>query len=145
MTSAAKSSAIFAVELALAVLTLAKRGWQFDGAQTAATGRQDVEQDLEALRGQRRRQRFENIAPDHEMTAHRIGEIDPEHQTHQPVRPPADARTLLGKASRRAAVEIAAGDGEIGAPAAQAIEHANEQAFVMLQIGIHHRDVARLA
>ena len=79
------------------------------------------------------------------MAAHRIGEIDPEQQPHQRVRPAADTGALLRKARGGAAIEITAGDGEIGAAAAQTIEHADEQALVVLQVGIHDGDVARLA
>jgi hypothetical protein len=44
-------------------------------AQPAARRRQDIEQDLEALRGDCGSDAFEGIAPDHEMAAHRISEI----------------------------------------------------------------------
>ena len=59
VTSAAKSSAILRVELALAMLALAEHERQLDDAQAAARRRHDVEQDLEALRGELRRERLE--------------------------------------------------------------------------------------
>jgi hypothetical protein len=71
-----------AVELALAVLAFAECRRQLDNAQPAARRRQDIEQDLEALRGDCRSDAFEGIAPDHEMAAHRISEIDPEQQAY---------------------------------------------------------------
>jgi DNA-binding NtrC family response regulator len=40
------------------------------------------------------RDAFERVAPDHEMAAHRIGEVDAEKEAHQRVRPAAHARAL---------------------------------------------------
>ena len=62
------------IELALAVLALREHERQFGDAQGAARGRHDIEQDLEALRGEPRRQLLEAFAPDHEEAAHRIGQ-----------------------------------------------------------------------
>ena len=88
---------------------------------------------------------FERVAPDHEMAAHRIGEVDAEKEAHQRVRPAAHARTLLRQPRGRAAIEVAAGDGNVGAAGAQAFEHVGEHGLVMLQVGVHDRQVARLA
>ena len=133
------------IELALAVLALAEGRWQLDRAQAAARRRQDVEQDLETLRRERRRDRLERIAPDHEMPAHRVGELDAEQETHHRIRSAADAGALLRKAGGGPAIEIAAGHRDIGASGAQGIQHGNEQPLVMLKVGVHHRDVAGLA
>ena len=145
VTRAAKSSAILEFELALAVLAFAERRWQFDRAQLAPCRRQYIEQDFETLRGEGRRDRLDGFATDHEMAAHRISELDPEQQTHNRIRSAADARALLGEAGGGPAVEIAAGNDDIGASGAQGIEHGNEQLFVMLEVGVHHRDIAGLA
>ena len=79
------------------------------------------------------------------MPAHRIGEVDAEQEAHHRIRSAADAGALLGKAGGGTAIEVAAGDRDIGASGAQRIEHGNEQLLVMLQVGVHHRDVASLA
>ena len=92
-----------AVELAFAMAALVKTRRQLDDAQAARLGRQNVEQNLEALRGNRRRQRLEGVAPHHEMAAHRIGEIDAEEAMNQKIGETAGAGALFGEPGRRAA------------------------------------------
>ncbi len=124
---------------------LVKTGRQLDNAQAAGCGRQNVEQNLETLRGNLRRQRLEGVAPDHEMTTHRIGEIDAEQTPHQHVGEMTGAGALFGKSGGGAAAEIAARHDEVASAATQPIAHGGKQFLVVLQVGIHDRDIARLA
>ena len=112
----------------------------------AARGRHDVEQDLEALRGELRRQLLEAVAPHHEEAAHRIAQASRRAggaRARSTARL-ACSRRALDEPGRRAAVDIAARDREIGL-AAQLRQHRGEQRLVVLQVGVHHGDVARLA
>ena len=79
------------------------------------------------------------------MAAHRIAESDAKEPAHQEVGETAGAGPLFRQAGRRAAAKIAARHHEIATAAAQAIEHGDEQTLVVLQIGVHDRDIARLA
>ena len=133
------------VDLALAVQTFAKHEWQFGDPQAAMRRRHDVEQDLEPLRRQPRRQRLEAVAPHHEEAAHRVAEIDAEEASRERARPAARAFTVGGQARGGTAGEISAGDDEIDVASAQAVEHGDEQCLVVLQVGVHHGDIIRLA
>src|SRR5208337_1277939 len=83
------------VELALAIPALLKRCRQLDRAQVTAVRCQNVEKDLEPLRVNRRRQRFENVAPDHEVAAHWVSYVNPEKAPYQRIRPAAQPGAAL--------------------------------------------------
>ena len=91
----------------------------FDRAQLAARGRDDVEQDLEALRGKLRRQLLEAVAADHEEAAHGIGDLDAEHALGDFGRQRTGAGALLVETVGAAALDIAAADHEFGLAALQ--------------------------
>ena len=85
------------------------------------------------------------VAPDHEEAAHRIAQGDAEQALRQRGREAACVFAARARQSgRRAAGHVAARDREIGV-ATQPVQHGGEQPLVMLQVGVHHGDVARLA
>ena len=69
----------------------------------------------------------------------------PSEAPHQHVRPAAGAGALFGQTGSRTAVEVAARHDDVGLARAQAIEHGDKQRLVVLQIGIHHGEITRLA
>lgn len=110
----------------------------FDGAQLALRGRDDVEQDLEALGREFGRQLLEAIAANHEEAAHGIGDLDLQ-------RPPGDLGCkltgpcpLLVETVGATALDIAAADHEFRLAAPQQRDHLRQLGFVMLQIGVDH-------
>ncbi len=110
-----------------------------------AIRRQDVEQNLEALRRDGCRQRLEGVAADHEITAHRIAQADAEHAPHQGIRPSAQFGAERRQPVRGAAIQVAAGHDEIGIFRTQLAQHGEEQRLVVLQVGVHDGEIARLA
>ena len=146
-TSAAKSSAILRIELALAMLALAES--RTAARRCAALPRAVARMSSRILKpcvdsgGASSSKRSRRI-----MKKPLIGsvEVDAEQAARQRVR--AAAR-LRGAALDRPAAEppstIAAGDREIGAPVAQRAPASRQQPLVVLQVGVHHRDVAGLA
>ena len=98
----------------LAVLARAERERHLDGAQLAFRGGDDVEQDLEALRGELRRQLFEAIPADHEEAAHGIGDLDPQHAFGHFSCKRTGAGALPVETVGAAAFDIAAADHEVG-------------------------------
>ena len=111
--------------------------------QFAARGGDDIEQDLEALGGELRRQLLEAIAADHEEAAHGIGDLDPQHALGDFGGELAGACPLLVKTVGAAAFDIAAADHEIELAALQQRQHLRQLGFVMLQIGVDHRGTGR--
>src|SRR5262249_16935699 len=83
-----------AVELALSMQSLAKNEWQLGHSQPATRGGDDVEQDLEPLRGQRRRKVFDHRTADHEEAAHGVGELYFQETPRYFTRPTANAGTI---------------------------------------------------
>src|SRR5215467_8268414 len=92
----------------------AEREGNLDRLQVALRGRDDVEQDLEALRRELRRDLLELVAPDHEEAAHGIGDRDAEHAPGNPGRERTEASALPVKTAGAAALDIAAADHEFG-------------------------------
>ena len=111
------------VEFALAVQPRTEPVGNFLDAQIAARGGDDIEQDLEALGGELRRQLFEAIPADHEEAAHGIGDLDPQHAFGDFSCKRADAGPLLVKTLGAAARDIAAADHEVGLSTLQQRQH----------------------
>src|SRR5438105_14755597 len=105
----------------------------FDRAQLAASGRNDIEQDLEALRRELRRQLLEAIAADHEEAAHGIGNADAEHAPGDLGRERAGAGALFVETLRAAPLDISAADHKLSLPALQERQHLRQLRLVVLQ------------
>ncbi len=111
--------------------------------QRAARGGDDIEQYLEPLRRELRRQLLEAIAADHEEAAHRIGDLHPQHPLGNFGGERAGAGALLVEAVGAAALDIAAADHEIGRAGLQQRQHFRQLRLVMLQVGVDHGDIRR--
>ena len=131
------------VQFALAVQPCAERVWNFHGAQPAAGGRDDIEQDLEALGRKLRGQLFEAVAPDHEEAAHRVGDLDPQQPFCHPGGQRAGAGPLPVEAVGAAAFDIAAADHELGRAGLQQLKHLRQLGLVVLQVGVDHGGAGR--
>ena len=103
------------------------------------SGGDDVEQDLEALRGKLRSQLLEAIPADHKEAAHGIGDADAQQALGDPGCKGAGAGPLLVETIRVAALDIAAADREFCLPVLQQGKHLRKLRFIVLQVGIHHR------
>src|SRR6185295_16225351 len=99
--------------------------------------RNDVEQDLEALRRKLRRELLETVAANRKEAAHGIGDFYAERPLGDLGRKRADAGALLVKTVGAAALDIAAADHELGLAALQESEHLRQLRLVMLQVGVH--------
>ena len=78
------------IELACALEPQAERIGQFGDAQRRSAGRDDVEQDLEAVRRQFASDAFDHRTPQHEKTTERIGQLATEHKVGHARRGNAD-------------------------------------------------------
>ena len=133
------------VEFAFTMLTLAKHVRYFCDAQLAARAGDEVDQNLESLRRQQRRQRIELGAAKHEETAHRVAQGYAQHPARNLARAAADFLAQRREHFIGTAAEMPAGDNEIEIAAAQFLHHSDQRGFIVLQIGVHHCDEARLA
>ena len=115
----------------------------FDRAQLSPSGRDYIEQDLEALRRELRRQLLEAIAADHEEAAHGIGNADAEHALGEFGRERAGAGALLVETVGAAALDVTAADHKLSLPALQERQHLRQLRLVVLQVGIHHGRIGR--
>jgi hypothetical protein len=86
---------------------------------------------------------LEQLAPQHEEAAHRIGQFGAIDETAEPRRHAADLGAAGAQIAETTTGDIAAADHEIAIAAVQTFEHGREQGFVVLQVGVHHRDVGR--
>ena len=111
--------------------------------QRATRGGDDVEQDLESLRGELRRELLEAIAADHEEAAHRIGDSDPQHALCHFGGKRTGAGALPVETVGAAALDIAAADHKVEVTGLQQCQHPGELGFVMLQVGVDHRGIGR--
>ncbi|GCC47364.1 hypothetical protein chiPu_0031656, partial [Chiloscyllium punctatum] len=100
------------VELALAMLAGAESVGNLDGAQLALRRRDDVEQDLEALGRELRRELLEAVPADHEEAAHGIGDLDLQRAARDLGGEGAGAGALLVEAVGLVALDVAAADHE---------------------------------
>ncbi len=110
----------------------------FNGAKRSAGGGDDVEKDLEPLRGKLGCQLLETVPADHEEAAHGIGDADLQQAFGDPGCKQAEAGPLLVETISAAALDIAAADGEICLPVLQRGQHLWQLRFIVLQVGIHH-------
>ncbi len=131
------------IELALAMLASTELVGNLDGTQLALRGRHHVEQDLEALGRELRRELLETVAADHEKAAHGIGDLDLQRAARDLGGERTGAGTLLVEAVGLVALDIAAADHEVGLAALQQRQHLRELGLVMLQIGVHHGGIGR--
>ena len=131
------------IEFALAVQPRAERVGDFLDAKRAVGGCHHIEQDLESLRRQLRREFLEALAADHEEAAHGIGNLDPQHTLGHLGRERAGASPLTVETIRAAALDVAAADHEIEFATLQQREHFRQLRLVVLQIGVDHRRVWR--
>ena len=115
----------------------------FLDAKIAARGGDDIEQDLETLGRELRRQLLELVPADHEEAAHGIGDLDPQHAFCDFGGERAGAGALLVKTVGAAAFDIAAADHEIGLAALQQRQHFRKLRLVMLQVGVDDRGKGR--
>ena len=102
---------------------------------------ENVEQDLESLSRQPADDAVEDIAAEHEKTAHRIAQILFDDQPRQPCPQQADLNAALREVADAAAGDESAADHDLGLATAQTVQHAGQQPLVMLQVGVHHRDI----
>src|ERR1700687_3861459 len=104
----------------------------FPDAQIVARGGDDIEQDLEALRGELRRQLLEAIAANHEEAAHGIGDLDPQYASCDLGGELTGAGALLVKPVGAAAFDVAAADHEVGFARLGAPPAFSQARFVLL-------------
>ena len=123
------------------MLARAEGEGNFDRPQLALRRGHDIEQDLEALGGELRRQLLEAVAADHEEAAHGIGDLDLQHAPGNLGCQRACTGALLVEAVGAAALDIAAADHEFRLTALQQGDHLRQLRFVVLQIGVHDRRI----
>src|SRR4029077_4551686 len=126
------------IELALAVQARAERVGNFLDPQTAAGAGDDIEQNLETLRGKLRSQLLKAVPADHEEAAHGIGDLHAQQAPGGFGRERARPCPLLVEAFGAAALDVAAADHKIEVAALQEREHFRKLGLVVLQVGIYH-------
>ncbi len=104
--------------------------------QRAARSGDHIEQDLEALGREVRRELFELVAADHEEAAHRIGNLNAQQDPRQRGGELAEAEALLIETVSAAAVDIAAADHNISLAPLDQAEHLRQLRFVVLHIAV---------
>ncbi len=121
-------------------VAFAKSVGNLDDAQLPARRQDHVDQDLEAVRRQSRRQPRDDVAPDHEKAAHRVGDA----RAGDPVEePPAEVAELLPR-RRQAALRPVAhprADREIAGAGFELAVHLRQDRLVVLQVAVDHRDI----
>ncbi len=127
------------IELALAMQPRAEGIGNFLDVKIASGGCDNIQQDLETLRRELRRQLLEAVPPDHEEAAHGIGDLDPQHALGDFGGQRTCPGPLLVKAVGAAAFDIAAADHEIGLATLQQGQHDRQLRLVVLQVGIDDR------
>ena len=135
------------IELALAMLTGAEFVRKLAHAEWPPGGKDDIEEDFEALAGHRAHGLLEKLAPDGKKTAHRIGQrsfandrADPRGKTahkNAGLRPIARPAALPGITTAHCQLQIRI--------LLKRPKHRRENRFVMLKIAIHHRKNIRIA
>ena len=83
---------------------------------------------------------LEDAAAHHEEAAHRVGDRGLAHDARQAGGEAADLGAALVPRAEAAAGDVARADDEIVGLVLQGLEHARQQALVMLQIGVHDGD-----
>src|SRR5258706_10356387 len=124
------------IEFAFTVQPRAEAVGNFLDPQIAVRGGDEIEQNLEALGGELRRQLFEAIPADHEEAAHWIGDLDPQHALGHFGCKRTGAGPLLVKTVGAAALDIAAAYHKVGFATLQQRQHDRQLRLVMLQVGI---------
>ncbi len=84
---------------------------------------------------------LQGVAAYHEKAAHGVFEVHLQKQPGQLGRQVARLQPLRGPIAGAAAGHEAAADHQIQAVLAQGRQHVRQQGFVMLQVGVDHRDV----
>ena len=133
------------VELALAGDAFAEGEGQLPKPQRARARGEQVDQDLEAHRRQLPHAAHERIAPDREESAHRVAQRGRHHQMTDPGGEPADRDPVRPEGAKPAALDIAAAHHHIDRLALQREQHGRQQALVVLQVAVHHRQIGRTA
>src|SRR4029078_4632922 len=121
-----------------AVLARAEGEGDLDRAQLSLRGRDDVEQDLEALSGQLRRQLLEAVAADHEEAAHGIGDFDAQHPFGDFGSERADTGAALVETVGAAALDIPAADHEFRLAAVQEPDYPRQLRFAIVPTVVDH-------
>ena len=126
----------------LASVALAEPIRDFDNLQFAAGRKNHVDQDLETVGRKTRRQTRDDLAPDHEEAAHRIGDGRPRDSPEEPgahVAQPLPGRREVSAPASLIRVPIA----RLAAPLASAWCIAPEDRLVVLKIAVDDRDEIR--
>ena len=79
----------------------------------------------------------------HEEAAHRVGDFGLADEPAETRCQIADPHALAIPIADPATVDITAADHDVIGLVAQAPQHLRQERFVMLKIGIHHRDIGR--
>ena len=108
-------------------------------------GREQVEQDLEPLAGQRAHRRGKGVALDHEEPAHGVGQIGLDDEPAQPAGDIADDNPRALPIADAAGISVAAGDDDIEALRPDLRQHLRQQRFVVLKIAVHDSNIRRSA
>ena len=98
---------------------------------------------LKPDRRQPGRDLVEPVAAHHEKAGHGIGERRAHQPVGQPGRQPRNRAAAFGKAGGAAACDIAGARHQIGLAACEPGQHGGQHFFIMLQIGVDHRDIRR--
>jgi hypothetical protein len=103
--------------------------------------RQEVEENLESLAGKAPESPFQNLPPQHEETAHRIGYLCFADDPRQARGEGADICTRGIQSADSAAGHLPATDHQIHRFAFQHRQHLRQQLLVVLHVGIHNADM----
>ena len=119
--------------------SLAKAVWRLDDLQLVACAQDDVDQDLEAVRRQPRREASDDVTADHEKPAHRIRDL----RAHGPAKEPG-AEIAEPPARRRQAAAFGLdadprADRKVPLAPRQRSVHIGKDRFVMLKIAVDDR------
>src|SRR5437762_7989950 len=129
------------VELALAVQPLAKGQRHLGEIERLRRGGEQIEQDLEPLTRQRAHRRCKGVTLDHEIPAHRVGQISFNNKPSEPAGNIADDDPRVPPIADAAGFRVTAGDHDIEPLRLYLSQHLRQQGFVVLQIPVHARDV----
>ena len=94
-------------------LPLAEHIGRLDDLQLAGRGEDEVDEDLEAVRRQTRREPGDDLAPRHEEAAHRVGDVDAGDAAKEPGAEIAELLARRREAAGRRFVGDARADGEV--------------------------------
>lgn len=126
------------IELAAAVDAVAEMVADFTNADGPFAGGENIEQDFEAAAVQAVHNFAEEALAKQEEAAHWIRQFASEDGTADALAETAQEYTAGGEVAHAAAIGISGGDDDIERLFLQLLQHAGEDALVVLKIGVHH-------